>query len=62
MARCDTCALMSREYDGLCRDHDDIRVDGDTADRHYCPMYDDCIPAEIYNGEEDCKFYDPAEE
>ena len=62
MGRCDTCALMIEEYDALRRDHDDVRIEGDETDHHYCPMYDDHIPADIYDGSAKCKFYDAAEQ
>lgn len=58
MALCDTCAYYRAEYNEFRRDYEDSVSDADKGpEKHYCPMYDDHIPDDIYRDGADCPFY-----
>ena len=58
MGLCNKCVFMSEKYDNIRRNHDDVVVDGKNESHHYCPMYDDHVPNDIYFGSADCKYFD----
>ena len=53
MALCNKCRFFTEAYDELNRDFNDI---GD-PDNHYCPMYQDAIPNEIYYSGKNCEYF-----
>ena len=59
MARlCDTCLNYNEGTDDFRQKFDDqIVIDGDGREQHFCPMYDDHIPHGIYHEGEDCEWY-----
>lgn len=54
MASCENCLIYSKTFDDLGRNFNDIANEKE----HFCPMYDDAIPEGVFNGPEDCKFYE----
>ena len=58
MALCDTCAFFSESFDEFRQKFDDV-IDGDKQEKHFCTMYDDHIPHNIYHKNGDCPFYLP---
>lgn len=58
MALCDKCAFMDKRYDQFRQDYNDAEVIGERTEQHFCPMYNDHIPEDIYYGNGDCVFYD----
>jgi hypothetical protein len=61
MRLCSKCRFYSREYDEGRQEWDDVVKIGDDTELHHCPMYEDHIPKEIYDGDADCVFYEPKE-
>lgn len=61
MALCDKCIFMQKEYDDFQRLYDDAVRDGDTKENHFCPMYDDRIPQEIYYDGAECEYFSEKE-
>ncbi len=59
MALCDSCLHYRKGFDKLGQIHDDvvIETDNDKRQKHFCPMYDDHIPNDIYYDNADCEFY-----
>lgn len=59
MARlCDTCLNYKKEYDEFRQQYVDLIVIGKTRpEPHFCPMYDNNIPDEIYHDGAQCEFY-----
>lgn len=59
MALCDTCLHYMQKFDELRQNFDDVIVEKakDKRQKHFCPMYDDNIPNEIYYENADCMFY-----
>lgn len=49
---------MNEKYDAFRQSFNDILVDGKSVEYHYCDMYDDHIPREIYDGNAKCEFYE----
>lgn len=54
MAFCDKCIFYSKSYDEQNIDFNDI---GDT-NSHFCPMYQDEIPDGVFNGGNDCEYFE----
>lgn len=54
MASCKDCSFYSETIDELNRNFNDV---GDVHN-HYCPMYQDAIPAGVFNGAKSCEFYE----
>jgi len=46
----------SKEHDEFRQRYDDV-IDGDKLEKHYCPMYDDYIPHDIFYKGGDCPYY-----
>lgn len=59
MARiCNNCFHFRKEYDEFRQQYVDmIVVDNTEPEQHFCPMYDDHIPNEIYYADHDCEFF-----
>lgn len=58
MGLCEHCAFMNKKYDAFRQSFNDILEDGKSVEYHYCDMYDDHIPREIYDGNAKCEFYE----
>lgn len=56
MALCDSCMFYDKKHDEFRQQYDDV-IDGDKLEKHYCPMYDDHIPHDIFHKGGDCPFY-----
>ena len=54
MGLCKSCSLYSEHYDNLSRDFNDI---GD-ENNHFCPMYENGMPEQIFAGNGDCDYYE----
>lgn len=62
MASCDKCFFMTHQYDTFRQNYDDVdAVDDKSKPHHYCPMYTDHIPEDIFYGDADCEFYEPVD-
>ena len=58
MALCDNCKNYKKEYDEFRQSFDDV-IDGDKQEKHFCTMYDDHIPHNIFYKGSDCPYYLP---
>jgi hypothetical protein len=55
---CNGCLNYSKEIDEFRQRFDDVVVIGSTEpEKHYCPMYDDNIPAAIFYENAECEFF-----
>ena len=61
MALCNSCPFFKREYDDFRKEYDDVIEEGKTKEKHYCPMYADHIPFDIFYKNADCDFYERSE-
>lgn len=61
MALCKRCAFMNERYDEFRQSYNDAVPTADKQVQHFCPMYDDNIPNEIYYGNGSCEFHQPKE-
>ena len=60
MASCKNCKIYRKEYDEFRQEFDDEIVVNDTnPPNHYCAMYDDNIPPDIFYNGADCPYYEP---
>lgn len=60
MALCDNCMFLTKNHDEFRQMFDDtIVIDGDERQKHYCPMYNDHIPFDIFYENADCPYYIP---
>lgn len=59
MARlCDSCLNYSKSEDEFRQQYvDNIIVSGEEPGQHFCPMYDNHIPHDIYHKGADCPYY-----
>lgn len=57
MALCDKCAFMNDRYDEFRQSYNDAVPVNESMVQHFCPMYDDHIPNEIYYGGGECEFF-----
>lgn len=57
MALCNKCRFMDERYDKFRQDYNDVIVEGDNVEEHFCIMYNDHIPNGIYYDNEDCDYY-----
>ena len=61
MALCDTCRFYSKQHDEFRQKFDDVIIKGDKSyEKHFCPMYSDNIPNDIYYKNGDCIYYEKA--
>lgn len=54
MENCKNCILYDSEYDELRQSGNDVIKDGN-AEKHYCRMWKDGIPNEIWDGKTKCQ-------
>lgn len=55
---CERCLNYSKQLDEFRQQYDDVIViDSTEPGKHYCPMYDDNIPAEIFYNNAECEFF-----
>lgn len=52
---------MNERYDEFRQSYNDAVPTVDKQVQHFCPMYDDNIPNEIYYGNGSCEFHQPKE-
>lgn len=58
MALCDSCMFYDKKHDEFRQQYDDtVEVNGDKREKHYCPMYDDYIPYNIFYDNGKCEYY-----
>lgn len=57
MALCDSCKWYDKENDDFRGNYDDRMKENDKRENHYCIMYDDSIPKEIWYENGDCPYY-----
>lgn len=57
MALCDKCLFMTDSYDDFRQAYNDVEIIGDNTVEHFCPMYDDHIPNNIYYEGGACERY-----
>lgn len=59
MARpCDTCLNYNKSIDEFRQSFVDVEIVNDNSlEQHFCPMYDDHIPHDIYHKGADCPYY-----
>lgn len=57
MALCNSCVFMNKKYDEFRQNYDDTIVEGENIIHHFCPIYNDHIPNEIYYDNADCEYY-----
>jgi hypothetical protein len=48
---------MKKSYDEFRALYDDVIEERNTNEKHFCPMYDDAIPNDIYYEGGDCPYY-----
>lgn len=48
---------MNKKYDEFRQNYDDTIVEGENIIHHFCPIYNDRIPNEIYYDNADCEYY-----
>ena len=60
MALCDTCLLYSKQYDEFRQRYNDV-IDGDKKEKHFCTMYNDNIPHNIFYNNGECQYYNKKE-
>lgn len=53
MALCSKCLFYDLTIDDLNRSFNDI----DAITNHFCPMYANMIPKDVFNGPKDCEFF-----
>lgn len=58
MALCDSCLFYNKEYDFSIQQFDDVPKIGNELETHFCPMYLEGIPNEIYYDNGDCEYYE----
>lgn len=58
MALCSKCMYMDEKYDSFRQEYDDTIVVADTRTKHFCIMYDDSIPMDIYYENAPCEWYE----
>jgi hypothetical protein len=59
MALCKDCLFYSEEYDGARQTGVDVVVvDNPDPEQHFCPMYDNHIPFDIFYSNGNCEFYE----
>lgn len=57
MKQCEKCIFYDEVYDDLRRKHNDVIVEGQETDCHYCNMWsDEIIPQDVMNDVETCKY------
>lgn len=61
MALCSKCIFMNKRYDEFRQSYNDAVPVSDKQTQHFCPMYDDAIPNDIYYKDGDCQHYQPTE-
>lgn len=62
MALCDNCLFYKKEQDEFRQNYDDVVViDSKEKPHHYCPMYNDHIPQEIWYNNGNCPYYEKKE-
>lgn len=54
MGLCDNCTIYSKRADEFNRDFNDVGA----VSNHYCIMYRDAIPDGIYDGNNDCEYFE----
>lgn len=58
MALCSSCFFFDEEYDDFRKQYDDVVKEKKEPEKHYCPMYYDHIPHDIYHKNADCDYYE----
>ncbi len=58
MALCNSCFFFKRDYDEFRIKYDDVAKEKKEPDKHYCPMYADHIPFNIFYKNADCEYYE----
>lgn len=60
MALCDNCKFYDKEHDEFRQQYDDVvKINGDKREKHYCIMYTDYIPFDIFYNNGDCPYHLP---
>ena len=60
MALCNNCKAYNAQYDEFRQNWDDTIMDASVQNvPHYCVMYEDNIPNDIFYNDAKCKFYEP---
>lgn len=62
MALCNSCFFFKEKYDGFRIEYDDVINEKKEPAKHYCPMYADHIPFDIFHKNADCEYYEKNEE
>lgn len=56
MESCKTCRFYNKKYDELRQKGDDVLIEGESGEKHYCLLYDEPV-TEIYEGKKECEYY-----
>ncbi len=58
MKQCEFCFFYDSKYEELRKTWGDVSQDAEQyTEKHYCIMYDNCIPVNITNGKKECEFH-----
>lgn len=61
MGLCNKCLHMQKRYDEFRQAYVDTDIIGENKEQHFCPMYDDNIPNDIYYGDSKCEYFESQE-
>ena len=55
MGSCKECLFYKQEYSDFIEQYEDSTADKAKPKEHFCQIYTDGIPSNIWNGKETCK-------
>ena len=59
MASCDKCLIYSERYSEFVAMHEDSTPENENPKEHFCQMFTDGIPEEVWNGGDQCPYMVP---